>query len=132
MLDGLVEFPYGHGSASRCGRMGVENHRITGGDDVDDITCKSRNGVGRWGDGPNDTERGVFFEGDAMIPTTPVGTDPVDARHQADDLELTDLVIQTADLGFFELYFTPLVGSILAHGFDNALYLPSGFNSLFL
>ena len=66
--------------------MSIEDHRISSGDYIDNITCQSRDGMSGWRDRAHYTKRGVFLQSNPMISAARIGSYPVDARHKLDDL----------------------------------------------
>ena len=114
--DGLVVGAHRHGGAFRGGRMRVEDHRVAGGDDVDDVAAQRRDGMRGRRDRADDAEGRVLLQRDAVVAAAAVGMQPLDAGHELDDLQLLDLVIEPADLRLLQLDAAPLGGVRLRHG----------------
>ena len=87
--------------------MGVENDAVARGHDIHDVAAERRNRVRRRRDRRDHPERRVFLERDAVIAAAPIRTNPFDARHQFDDLQLFDLVVQPPDFRFFQFELSP-------------------------
>ena len=85
-----------------------------------------------WRDCANDTERRVFFQRNAVVAAARVGAEPVHPWHQFDQTQLGDLVVETADLGFFKFNLAPLLGVLLSHRLDDFLNLAAGGDTFFL
>ena len=82
---------------------------------------KCRNGMGARRDRAHHTKWRVFLQRNAMIAAAGVGTQPIHARHELDDFELLDFVVQPSNFGFIELDAAPLFGVFVRQGFDNFL-----------
>jgi hypothetical protein len=108
----------------------VEDDRITGGDDVDDVAGEGGDGVRHRQDGRDDAEGGVLLEGDAVVAAAGVGVEPLDAGDELHDLELLDLVVEAADLGLGELELAPLGGVLGGEGLDDLDNLGAGGDAL--
>ncbi len=74
-------------------------------------------------DRADDTERRVFLHRDAVIPAHAERVQEFDARNVALAEELFDLMIQPADLGFFEFDSAPFLGVRIAKVFDDLNHL---------
>ncbi len=111
--------------------MRVEHHGIAGRHDVDDIAGQSRDRVCRRGHRADHAERGVLLERDSVVAATAVRAEPLDSRHVTDDVQLLDLVIETANLGFLQLDATPFIGVGLAHALDDLDDFAPGLDALF-
>ena len=118
-MDRLVKFAHRHRSAAAGRRVGVEHDRVAGGNNVDDVAGQGRDRVGRGRHRTDDAERCVFLERNAVVAAKPIGAQPLDPRHVADDLELFDLVIESADLRFLKLDSAPLLVVLLAQALDD-------------
>ena len=122
-VNGLVVGAHGHGGASRRAGMRVEHHGVAGGDDVDDVAAQRGNRMRAGRDRANDAERRVFLQRDAVIAAAPVRPQPVHAGNELDDLQLLDLVVEPADLGFVEFDPAPRLGVFLGQGLDDSSIL---------
>ena len=131
-VDGFVIGAHGQGGAAGGAGVGVENDGVAGGGDVDDVAAEGGDGMGARGDGSDDAERGVFLEGDAMVAAAGIGAEPVHAGDELDDLELGDLVIEAADLGFVEFDLAPGFGILFGEGFDDLLDFAAGGDAFLL
>ena len=80
----------------------------------------------------HDAERRVFLQRDAVIAAAGVGSQPFHARHELDDLELLDLVIEPADLRLVEFEFAPRLGVCLGQRLDDLFDLAARGDALFL
>ena len=56
----------------------------------------------------DDAEGGVFLKGDTVVAAACAGPEPFHARHQAQEAELLNFVLQTADFGLLKFHASPL------------------------
>ena len=96
--------------------MRIEDHRIARRDDVEMLPLSVGMEWVRGRDGAHDAKGRVFLQRDAVVAAAAIGMQPLDARHQLDDLQLLDLVVQPADLRFFQFDPAPLGGIGLGEG----------------
>ena len=82
----------------------IADQGVAGGEHVDGVAGQRRQRVRHRRDDADDAERGVFLQRDAVLAAERVGAQELDAGDAVgDDLQLLDLVLQPADLGFFQL-----------------------------
>src|SRR5262245_57919105 len=87
--------------------MRIKNNSISGGHYVDNVAAERWDGMRGWRDRRHHSERSVFFERDAMIAAAPVRVQPFDPRHQLENLQLLNLVIQPPDLRLLQFNSAP-------------------------
>ena len=85
--------------------MRIDDQRVAAGDHADGVAGDRRQRVRDRRDRADDAERGVLDDGQAVIAAEHFAPHELDAgRALAERLELFDLVLQPADLGFFHLH----------------------------
>ncbi len=83
----------------------VEDHGVARGDHADGVPGNGRQRVRYGGDRPNHAERGVLDHGQPVVAAIDLAPHELDAGgHEAERLDLLDLVLQAADPGLFHLH----------------------------
>ena len=101
--DGVVQELNGVGADFFSGRVGIEDHRVAGGEHADTVADDGLGGVRGRRDGADDAEGCVLFEHEAVVAGLRPRLEDLGARRLVDDQAiLDDLLIVAAEAGLFE------------------------------
>ena len=101
-VDRLVETADALGGDQPAAGVRIDHHGVARGDHVDGIAGDGRQRVGDWRDGPNHSEWGMLDHGQPVVAAEDFARHELNSGYPiAEHLELFDLVVESADAGFF-------------------------------
>ena len=101
-VNRLVKSANSLASDSLSGRMRVEHDRIACRQHADDVAGQRGERMRHRSNGSDDAERSIFGDRQTVVTAHRVASERFDTGNQLDDLQLFNLMIQPADLGFFQ------------------------------
>src|SRR5439155_14904347 len=99
-------------------RMRIEDNASPGGDNINDIPAQRRDRMRRWRDCADHPEGRVLFECNPVIAAAAIRMQPLDSGHQLNNFQLFNLMVEPANLRFFEFQASPLRGVGVANRLD--------------
>ena len=117
--NGFIERTDRQRRRARTTGVRVEDHRVSGGDNVNDVSAQRGNRVRHGQHSTDDAERRVLFHRDPVIAAHAARLEPLDTRHELHNFELRNLVFESADLGLIKLELAPDLRVSSAEVFDN-------------
>ena len=119
LVDGSVESADPFTGDPGTTWMRIHDHRVPTSNHVDDIARQCRQRMGHRSDRADYSERSVLGDRQPVIATDGVCPKIFHARYKLDDFQLFDLVIESTDLGLFELQSTQLFSLLVTNPTDD-------------